>query len=381
MHPRDAPVLARLAATQPIWPVTATVPRTEGESARLIAWLQAERAAGRGLAYGVAVGGGDPIIGMIRLRRIDAAFRIADASFVFDDPTWDGLLPAGVLREAFDFAFRYLGLHRLEVRTMTVREAELLGDLEATLEGRLRESWPAGDALVDQHLWSILGPEWMDRAHAPVRLGLGVVSRPEAPPEPAKHDTDDPPPPWTQTPPSASRAGVTVREVRSGDARALLKTFTPDEIRACINPPTTTVEAFNRYIAWAKQERTRGRAVSFAILTNHSPDPVGLVQVRCLERQAAVADMGVLLARSCRGTGVFPAAMRLVLDFTFDTMGLHRLEARTSATNQAGMGALRKLGAMREARLRGSFPRGAEFVDDDLWSILGSDWRAAREIG
>lgn len=331
------------------------------------------------MAYGVLAGGGDAIVGLLRLRRTDARFLMADVSFAFDEGAWDSHVPVRSLHAALDFAFRELALHRLELRTMAAREAAVVRELGATLEGRLRESWLVGDRLVDQNLWSILRSEWSAEPHLPLRLeSVAAPAGSEAAPSASARDAEDASPLWARTPTVARRGTVTVREIRPDDVAALLERFTPEEIQVCIDPPTVTEEAFLRYVAWAQAERALGRAVSFVILTEDQQCPVGLVQVRQFERRAAVAEVGIFLAQRCRGTGVFPTAMRLVLDFTFQTMGVHRLEARTSGTNHAGEGSLRKLGAIREAHLRASFPRGPAFEDDELWSILSSDWRRTR---
>jgi ribosomal-protein-serine acetyltransferase len=67
----------------------------------------------------------------------------------------------------------------------------------------------------------------------------------------------------------------------------------------------------------------------------------------------------------------------MALDFIFNDLGVHRLEARAAVRNGRGNGALRKLGAVPEAILRHSFVRNGETLDQQLWSILARDWRAS----
>jgi RimJ/RimL family protein N-acetyltransferase len=64
--------------------------------------------------------------------------------------------------------------------------------------------------------------------------------------------------------------------------------------------------------------------------------------------------------------------------FAFETIGVDRLEARASVIDPRSVGLLRKIGAVREARLRRSFVRGDLALDDDLWAILKADWRGVR---
>ena len=66
-----------------------------------------------------------------------------------------------------------------------------------------------------------------------------------------------------------------------------------------------------------------------------------------------------------------------MLEFAFETVGVYRLVARASVHNGRGNGALRKMGAVKEAILRRSFLRNGEEADQVLYSILEDEWRAA----
>jgi RimJ/RimL family protein N-acetyltransferase len=77
---------------------------------------------------------------------------------------------------------------------------------------------------------------------------------------------------------------------------------------------------------------------------------------------------------------VFSDGARLVLDFAFDTIGVHRLEARAAVQNARGNAALRKLGAVQEGVLRRSFLRNGQYLDQALWAILDEDWQMGLSI-
>jgi aminoglycoside 6'-N-acetyltransferase len=69
-------------------------------------------------------------------------------------------------------------------------------------------------------------------------------------------------------------------------------------------------------------------------------------------------------------------AARLLLDFAFNDLRVHRLEARAALANGRGQGAMRKLGAVREGVLRRSLATAdGQRLDQVLWSLLGEDWR------
>jgi RimJ/RimL family protein N-acetyltransferase len=90
------------------------------------------------------------------------------------------------------------------------------------------------------------------------------------------------------------------------------------------------------------------------------------------------AEWGFAIGSPFWGTGIFADGARLVVDFTFETIKTHRLEARAAVANGRGNGALRKIGATQEGLLRKSFLRNGEYLDQVLWTILDDDWRRTR---
>jgi ribosomal-protein-alanine N-acetyltransferase len=183
---------------------------------------------------------------------------------------------------------------------------------------------------------------------------------------------------WTQALPALTGSMVSLRELRSSDARSLLAMLATQDVARFISPPPTTVEGFERFMAWTHRERTAGNYVCFAIVPHGMTTAIGLFQVRQLEAGFATAEWGFAIGSAFWGTGVFVDAARMVVDFVFDVIGTHRLEARAAILNGRGNGALRKIGAMQEGLLRKSFFRHGEYLDQALWSILDEDWKAQR---
>src|SRR5581483_10612348 len=123
-----------------------------------------------------------------------------------------------------------------------------------------------------------------------------------------------------------------------------------------------------------------GAYACFAITLKGFDTAIGIFQVRQLEPSFGTAEWGFALGSAFWGTGVFREGAELVLEFVFDTIGVHRLEARAAVPNGRGNGALLKVGAVQEAVLRKSFLRDGQYLDQVLYSIVADDWRAARDV-
>ncbi len=185
---------------------------------------------------------------------------------------------------------------------------------------------------------------------------------------------------WKQALPVLTGSMVTLRELRLSDAPSLLAMLSTEEVARFISPPPTTVEGFERFIAWTHRERAAGNYACFAVVPHGMDSAIGIFQVRQLEPGFATAEWGFAIGSGFWGTGVFMDGARLVVDFAFDVIRTHRLEARAAILNGRGNGALRKIGAMQEGILRKSFLRNGEYLDQALWTILDEDWRAQRVI-
>jgi RimJ/RimL family protein N-acetyltransferase len=185
---------------------------------------------------------------------------------------------------------------------------------------------------------------------------------------------------WTRGLPVVAGSQITLRELRASDAPSLFALLTTEEVARFISPPPNTVEGFERFIAWTARQRSGGSYVCFAVTLNGYDTAIGIFQIRNLSIGFETAEWGFAIGSPFWGTGVFEQAAALTLQFAFDTLGVHRLEARAALKNGRGNGALQKLGAVQEAILRKSFLRNGQYFDQALYAILDSDWRAARDI-
>jgi RimJ/RimL family protein N-acetyltransferase len=185
---------------------------------------------------------------------------------------------------------------------------------------------------------------------------------------------------WRQALPVLTGRGVTLRELELTDAPSLLAMLTTDEVSRFISPPPTTVQGFERFIAWTHQQRAAGLYVCFAVVPDGMTTAIGLFQVRSLEPGFVTAEWGFALGSAFWGTGAFIEGARVVVDFAVDTIGVRRLEARAAVQNGRGNGALRKVGAVQEGILRRSFLRNGQYLDQALWSILDTEWRQAKAV-
>jgi RimJ/RimL family protein N-acetyltransferase len=183
---------------------------------------------------------------------------------------------------------------------------------------------------------------------------------------------------WRHGLPVLTGKQVVLRELRASDAASLFALLTTEEVSRFISPPPTSVEGFEKFIAWTLRQRQAGTYACFAVTVKGFDTAIGIFQMREAGCEFETAEWGFAIGSQFWGTGVFKEGAELVLEFMFDTVGVHRLEARAAVLNGRGNGALLKMGAVQECVLRKSFLRNDTYLDQVLYAILDSDWRATR---
>jgi RimJ/RimL family protein N-acetyltransferase len=190
--------------------------------------------------------------------------------------------------------------------------------------------------------------------------------------------TDDAPIDWRTELPVLEGRRVVLRELREADAPALFVLLSDEAVSRFISPPPPSVDGFAKYIAWAQRQRVAGQYICFVVVPRGADAPIGLIHIRSLGPAFSIADWGFALATEYWGTGTFREAAELVVDFTFNVLKTHRLEARAALCNARGNGAMKKLGAQQDGTLRQSFFRNGEYVDQVIWSLFREDWKRRR---
>jgi ribosomal-protein-alanine N-acetyltransferase len=188
---------------------------------------------------------------------------------------------------------------------------------------------------------------------------------------------------WRQRLPELNDGFVQLRQLHLRDAPSLLRHLNQSHVLKFIARCPTTVEGFERFIRWTHVERRRGHHACYGIVPRGADGAVGIVQLWSVERDFSTAEWGFVIGESYWGSGVFTRSAHLFLDAifldgVFGAAGVFRLEARAVVYNARGNGFLRKLGLTREGILRGGFHTGGLALDQNMWSMLASEWTSRR---
>src|SRR5205085_7536148 len=110
---------------------------------------------------------------------------------------------------------------------------------------------------------------------------------------------------WREHLPMLTGSQVVLRELRASDAASLFALLTTEEVSRFISPPPSSVEGFERFIAWTHRQRAAGSYACFAVTLKGFDTAIGIFQVRQLDPRFENAEWGFALGSAFWGTGVF----------------------------------------------------------------------------
>jgi ribosomal-protein-alanine N-acetyltransferase len=120
-----------------------------------------------------------------------------------------------------------------------------------------------------------------------------------------------------------------------------------------------------------------GTSATFAIIGQKMGALVGTISL-IIKREHQRAELGYWIAPDCWNRGYATEATRAIIDFGFETLGLHRIESRHFLRNPASGRVMRKVGMIREGIERDLVMKWDRFESLALYSILEPEWRARR---
>jgi ribosomal-protein-alanine N-acetyltransferase len=168
-----------------------------------------------------------------------------------------------------------------------------------------------------------------------------------------------------------------LRKMRLDDAEAMFAYASDPEVTRYVLWDThRSIEDSESFLRLAVEGYERGDFGGWGIVLKDGGAFVGTCGVDVgYAPEHARAELGYVLSREHWGRGLMPEAVRAVIRFGFDRMGLNRVEARCIAGNAASARVMEKAGMNCEGTLRErEFIKGA-YRDMKLYSILRREYR------
>lgn len=110
--------------------------------------------------------------------------------------------------------------------------------------------------------------------------------------------------------------------------------------------------------------------VPWAISLKDSTKLIGSIGIWRFTKEHYRAEIGYVMDPEYQGQGLMQEALRAAVDYGFDTLGLHSIEANTDPENIASQRVLERTGFVREGHLRENHFFEGRFFDTVIYSML-----------
>jgi len=159
---------------------------------------------------------------------------------------------------------------------------------------------------------------------------------------------------------------ATLRE----ESRAFLVPWEPSWPADALSKAAFLRRVRRQAIEWRQDE-----AYGFLTFDRRTGELVGGIGLSNVRRGVAqTATMGYWVGAPFARKGFTSASARLVLEFAFNQLGLHRVEAACLPSNIPSQGVLEKVGFQREGFARGYLRINGRWEDHLLYAVVKEEW-------
>jgi ribosomal-protein-serine acetyltransferase len=175
---------------------------------------------------------------------------------------------------------------------------------------------------------------------------------------------------------------ITLRLLEASDAEALFELT--DSNRAYLRQwlPwldfTARVEDSLYFIEATQRQRAQDNGYILGIW--YGDRLVGIVGHHYLDRPNRSTQLGYWLGEEFQGRGIMTRAVRALIELTFNTWRLNRIEIRCATGNQPSCRLAERLGACLEGTARDAEWLYDRFVDHHVYSILAREWKELQKL-
>ncbi len=143
-----------------------------------------------------------------------------------------------------------------------------------------------------------------------------------------------------------------------------LMRYIPHRLASSIEEVTDAIKFINNRI-------DNNEGINWAVCLKEDPATIiGMVGYVVINRTHHRAEIGYLLHTPYHGTGIVAEATQRAMDYGFEVMNLHSIEAIVNAENIPSIKLLEKLGFSRDGFFRDYLHHNGKYMDAYVYSLL-----------
>lgn len=136
----------------------------------------------------------------------------------------------------------------------------------------------------------------------------------------------------------------------------------------------TTIEESEKFILENLKTYEMKNGLFWSLIEKSSNNFIGDFSFWRIDRKNSRAEIGYTLKPEYWGKGYMKEAMIRIINFGFNELNLHSLEANINPENENSRAILKKLGFKKEAYFRENYFYNGQYLDSEIYSLLKADF-------
>lgn len=162
-----------------------------------------------------------------------------------------------------------------------------------------------------------------------------------------------------------------LRQITNDDVNEVFEMRSnPDIMKFVPRPLVTTKEEALGHINLIQSKIEENEGINWAITLKGNPKLIGIIGHYKISWENLRSEIGYMILPEYHGKGITSEAVKLLIDYGFNTMKMHSLEAVIDPRNQASAKVLEKNNFALEAQFKEDTLWQGEWLDTNIYSLL-----------
>ena len=149
----------------------------------------------------------------------------------------------------------------------------------------------------------------------------------------------------------------------------------PESMKYVPRPLLKTKEDALAHIALIEDKVVNNIGINWAITLKENPKMIGIIGHYKIKPENYRAEIGYMILPEYYGKGIVTEAIKVIVQYGFEQMKLHSIEALIDPANTASEKVLQKNGFVKEAHLLENEYYEGKFLDTVIYSLLKRNFK------
>ena len=171
--------------------------------------------------------------------------------------------------------------------------------------------------------------------------------------------------------PNLTTERLSLRKINKDDINEIF-TLRSDEniLKYIAQSKAKSIEDAEKFITMINNGIEENKWLFWGITLKNEVNIIGTICIWNIKKENFRAELGYSLLTEFQGNGYMNESIQKIVDFSFENLKLHSLEAHVNPLNLASINALEKFNFIKEAHLKENVFFEGEFIDTAIYSLI-----------